>query len=376
VYFHLIITDECNLCCSYCRAKTFEETKSREGSDRVKIEIDSFLPSELDYDLSLLYNFLEKDPSSTLTFYGGEPLMRPDLISSIVQNAPVQQFMIQTNGLLLDRLSPEIINRFSTILVSLDGQEDLTDTNRGNGTYRKVMENIQKIRHYGYSHEIIARMTVNERTDIADAVHWLADNQDYSFSSIHWQLDANFADDFSHRRFGDWVLESYNPGVIRLVEDWVGHMENEGKVLRWYPFLDPMEDLLMGHKSRLRCGSGYANYSIMTDGHIAPCPVMIGMSQYYVGHIRNSDPRDLAVIGINGECIDCQILGFCGGRCLYSNITKPWGLAERRLVCSTVETLYAGLTNALPRVKDLISRGLIHRSDFSHEKYNGCEIIP
>jgi radical SAM protein with 4Fe4S-binding SPASM domain len=137
-----------------------------------------------------------------------------------------------------------------------------------------------------------------------------------------------------------------------------------------------MEDLLLGNQCRLRCGSGHANYSIMTDGHIAPCPVMIGMSQYYVGHIQDSDPRNLEVIGINGECADCQILKFCGGRCLYSNITKPWGTAERKLVCSTVHTLYAGLTNALPRVNDLIANGVIQLADFSHEKYNGCEIIP
>jgi hypothetical protein len=32
--------------------------------------------------------------------------------------------------------------------------------------------------------------------------------------------------------------------------------------------------------------------------------------------------------------------------------------------------------NALPRVKDLIASGVIYRADFSHEKYNGCEIIP
>jgi radical SAM protein with 4Fe4S-binding SPASM domain len=114
----------------------------------------------------------------------------------------------------------------------------------------------------------------------------------------------------------------------------------------------------------------------MTDGHIAPCPVMIGMSQYYVGHIKDADPLDLAVIEVNGECADCQIRGFCGGRCLYSNITKPWGVAERRVVCSTVENLHAGLTDVLPRVKDLIDKGVIHLADFSHEKFNGCEIIP
>jgi len=376
LYFHLILTDDCNLCCSYCRARVFENPDGSNDISAPQIKIDPRIPPELNFNLDLLYGFLQKDPAPTLTFYGGEPLLRADLIDRIVREAPVQRFMMQTNGLLLGRLSPEIISRFATILVSLDGREALTDANRGAGTYRKVMESIKKIRHNGYNQELIARMTVNESTDIADAVHWLADNPDYSFSSIHWQLDANFSDDFSHRRFTEWVNKSYNPGILRLVADWVDHMENEGNVLRWYPFLDPMEDLLLGRQSLLRCGSGYANYSIMTDGHITPCPVMIGMSQYYVGHIRDADPQDLAVITVNGECADCQIRGFCGGRCLYSNITKPWGVAERRIVCSTVETLHTGLMNALPRVKDLIASGVIYRADFSHEKYNGCEIIP
>ena len=250
LYFHLILTDDCNLCCSYCRAKVFVNTEGMNDTSTPQIEIDSRLPPDLNFSLDLLYDFLQKDPRSTLTFYGGEPLLRADLIERIMREAPVQRFMMQTNGVLLDRLYPEIINRFSTILVSLDGREGLTDANRGLGTYRKVIENIKKIRCNGYRHELIARMTVNESTDIADAVHWLADNPDYSFSSIHWQLDANFADDFSHRRFADWVFESYNPGILRLVEDWVDHMENERKVLRWYPFLDPMEDLLLGRQSQ------------------------------------------------------------------------------------------------------------------------------
>jgi uncharacterized protein len=376
LFFHLILTDDCNLCCSYCRARVFENNEGSDDTSDQQIEIDLHLPPDLNFNLDLLYDFLQKDPAPTLTFYGGEPLLRADLIERIVCEAPVQRFMMQTNGVLLDRLHPDIINRFSTILVSLDGRESLTDANRGTGTYRKVIENIKLIRNNGYRHELIARMTVNESSDIADGVHWLADNPDFSFSSIHWQLDANFADDFSHRRFAEWVSENYNPGILRLVEDWVDLMENEGRVLRWYPFLDPMEDLLLGRQSRLRCGAGHSNYSIMTDGHIAPCPVMIGMSKYYVGHIRNSDPLDLAVITVNGECAVCQIRGFCGGRCLYSNITKPWGEDERRIVCSTVETLHTALKNALPRVRDLIASEVINRADFFHEKYNGCEIIP
>jgi putative peptide-modifying radical SAM enzyme len=374
MYFHLILTDNCNLCCSYCRAKAFENLRESEGERA--IIIDENLPVELDYDLSVLYNFLEEDPSPTLTFYGGEPLLRADLIEKIVREAPVRRFMMQTNGILLDRLPAEITNRFVTILVSLDGRRELTDANRGAGVYNRIMENIRKIRAQGLTGELIARMTVTERTDIFEAVHHLASNPDYSFSSIHWQVDANFAGDFPLRSFGEWVRDSYNPGIRMLVDDWIDHMESEQEVLRWYPFLDPVEDLLEGRESRLRCGSGYANYSIMTDGSIGPCPVMIGMSQYYVGHISRSHPLELASVPVRGECTDCRIRTFCGGRCLYSNITQPWGPAERRLVCGTVENLHDSLIAALPRVRRLIDKGIITREDFAHEKFNGCEIIP
>ncbi|HZK30257.1 MAG TPA: TIGR04084 family radical SAM/SPASM domain-containing protein [Methanoregula sp.] len=375
MYFHLILTDDCNLCCSYCRARVFENPDEREDTEP-QIHIDPHLPPELNVNLDLLYGFLSRDPSPSLTFYGGEPLLRTDLIERIMREAPAQRFMIQTNGLLLDKINPKIVNRFSTILVSIDGREELNDANRGKGTYRKVIENIKKICRNGYKHEMIARMTVTESTDIVGAVHWLSDNPDYSFSSIHWQLDANFSHDFSHRSFTRWVNDSYNPGIFRLVKDWVDHMENTGEVLYWYPFLDPMEDLLLKRESGLRCGSGYANYSIMTDGNIAPCPVMLGMSEYYVGHVRDADPQNLKIMRVNGECAHCRILSFCGGRCLYSNITKPWGEPERQVVCSTVENLHRSLTSQLPRVKNLLASKRIDISDFSHEKYNGCEIIP
>ena len=374
MYFHLILTDDCNLCCSYCRAKAFKELEESAGERAVII--DENLPVELDFDLNMLYEFLKKDPSPTLTFYGGEPLLRADLIELIVRDAPVQRFMMQTNGTQLDRLPQEIINRFVTILISLDGGREITDANRGTGVYDQVMENIQKIRAQGYSGELIARMTATERTDIVDAVHHLASNPDYSFSSIHWQIDANFAGDFSFRRFQEWARDSYNPGIHTLVNDWVDHMATEGEVLRWYPFLDPIEDLLYERQSRLRCGSGYANYSIMTDGNIGPCPVMVGMSQFYVGHISRSHPLKLDPVPIGGECADCAIRTFCGGRCLYSNITQPWGSAERQLVCSTVENLHDALVRALPRVRALLEEGTVTTEDFIHEKFNGCEIIP
>jgi putative peptide-modifying radical SAM enzyme len=273
-------------------------------------------------------------------------------------------------------METEIVNRFATILVSVDGREEITDTARGAGVYRRVINNVRKIKENGYDGEIIARMTVTEHTEITDDVRWLSKNPDNAFSSIHWQLDANFAGDFTKRRFAEWVSESYNPGIRMLVNDWVDHMENSGKVLRWYPFLDPMDDLLHGRTSLLRCGSGHSNYSIMTDGHITPCPVMIGMKQYYLGQISHTDPRTLPHVSVEGDCTDCRIRDFCGGRCLYSNITKPWSKEERSIVCHTVKNLFVALNEALPRVLALLEYQKIDISAFNHEKYNGCEIIP
>lgn len=375
MYFHLILTDDCNLCCRYCRAKAFEDEDEIDEAS-LEIEIDTDLSPDLNYDPEYLYHFLSRDPDATLTFYGGEPLMRQDLLERIVREAPVSRFMIQTNGMLLDRLPPDIVNRFSTILVSLDGRQKLTDENRGQGVFSRVMANIRKIRSNGYRGELIARMTVTERTDIFDAVTYLADNPEYSFSSIHWQVDANFTRDLSHRRFEEWTRENYNPGIRTLVKSWVDEMEKTGQVRRWYPFIDPMEDLLHGRESLLRCGAGHANYAIMTDGSIAPCPIMIGMKSYYVGTIWDSDPAKLPRLEVGGNCPSCNIQTFCGGRCLYSSIVQPWNLAGRELVCGTVKNLHEALTGTLPQVRALIETGRISLSDFDHEKFNGCEIIP
>lgn len=372
MYYYLILTDSCNLCCSYCRAKDFEESDPCER----EVAIDENIPPDLSFDLSHLYRFLAADSDPVLTFYGGEPLLRRDLIGEIMDHAPPCRFMVQTNGLLLDSLGPEIVNRFATILVSIDGPEALTDTHRGAGVYAQVMKNVRAIRASGYTGELIARMTVAEDTGIEEAALHLANLPQNPFSAIHWQIDANFWGDYSGRNFAAWAEESYNPGIRRLVGRWMASMRNEKRVPRWYPFLGCMRSLLLGQDSCLRCGCGCANYTIMTDGTIIPCPCMIGMKDWYLGHISSVAPDDLPVVPVGDPCTSCDIRGFCGGRCLYSNILRPWPEEGRRLVCGTVRNLHDALTSALPEVRELISDGLISLSDFSYERFNGCEIIP
>ena len=374
MFYHLILTDSCNLSCRYCRGKLLDYPEP--AFQEREFEIDPELPAEFSADLDELYIFLAKDPEPVLTFYGGEPLLRADLIDRILTEAPVQRFMLQTNGLLLNRLTTASVNSFETILISIDGPRSVTDANRGVGVYDRVVANARSIMDGGFPGELIARMTVAEGNDIYRSAMFLTRNDEFSWPALHWQLDAGFFGDYQVRDFARWIQESYNPGISRLVEAWVTAMEETGRVLRWYPFLDTMGDLLLERETRLRCGSGYANYSIMTNGRIAPCPAMIGMKEYYLGSLRQTDPGALRTVDVSGPCDSCDIRGFCGGRCLYSNIVKQWPEKGRIVVCDTVRHLHGVLTDALPRVRKILYDHTISIEDFSHTKYNGCEIIP
>lgn len=153
-------------------------------------------------------------------------------------------------------------------------------------------------------------------------------------------------------------------------------MKESGVVERWYPFIDPIEDMISGRTSRLRCGSGFANYTVLTNGKIVPCPIMVGMADYYLGDITDADPCSLPDISVQGPCTQCDIFTLCGGRCLYSAIMQPWPAEGSTLVCQTVREMLHALKEIKPGIEKMIAEKRINPEQFSHEKYNGCEIIP
>jgi uncharacterized protein len=375
MFFHVIVTTDCNLQCKYC----FGETMDDFDEDFGEFELDYYLPKQAAYDFRELAEFCRKDKDCVVTFYGGEPLLNLDAIRKMMDIVPAKHFMIQTNGQLLDQLEPKYVNRFHTILVSIDGEENLTDYYRGKGVFRKVIDNVKLIKNNGFTGELIARVTVMEQTDIYKQIQWLLNNSEFSFSSIHWQLNAGFWGNDHHRRnFKEWSKTNYVPGVQKLIQFWVAQMKEKGTVLRLYPLLGIANSLLFNEKfSLMRCGAGWINYAIQTDGCIIPCPTMWGMKKYYLGHIYDADPNKLGQFFVNSTpCNNCDILGKCGGRCLYANITKRWRDDHYSEVCETVRSLITSIGAALPQIKQLITEGKISLKDFEYLRYNGCEIIP
>lgn len=371
MYFHLILTVNCNSECRYCYKKSCNDFGNKLGK---KWEFDN-VPEKAEYSVRELKKFLNRNSSENnhvLTFYGGEPLLEIEKIKEIMGSVNCR-FMIQTNGKLLDKLEDEYLNKFDIILVSIDGNKQLTDMNRGPGTYDKVMSNIRKIQEKKFKGELIARMVIDEYSSLNNAVKHLFD---VGFDAVHWQLDAGFyANDFAKRNFEDF-MKKYNHEVSELIDLWVKIMKEEGNVLKIYPFLGVFETLYKKKKTKLMCGSGYANYTINTNGQISVCPIMHDIKNYYIGDIRKDSPEELPKVYVKGQCAECDILDQCGGRCLYASEAELWPKEGQKLICDSVRHLINEMKRKLPEISELIKNGTISEKKFEYEKYCGPEIIP
>lgn len=360
MFYNVVTTYRCNKKCLYC------------GKSKPK----SPLPYDITYSVEDLKKFIDKDNDPVITFYGGEPLLAMDLMKEIMDKIKAKEFMIQTNGTLLDKIDKKYLKLFSTILLSIDGDKEITDFYRGKGTYDVALKNARLIRENGFNGNLVARMTVSEKTDIYKQVMHILNLDDLKFDTIHWQLNMMFCDLKDWKDIKGWIKKSYNPGIDKLIDFWVKEMESS-KVHKILPFVGIMKSLLEGEKSKLRCGCGHCFFTIATDGIISACPVTAEYALMPLGDIRTTDPNRLSdAMTVTYPCTKCDKIEICGGRCLFANHFKPWKLDGYMLVCSTIEHLIGELQKKKPEIQDIIDKGKISINDFEYKKYDGCEIIP
>ncbi|MCG3254437.1 MAG: TIGR04084 family radical SAM/SPASM domain-containing protein, partial [Candidatus Heimdallarchaeota archaeon] len=235
----VITSTKCNLRCRYCMNEPHPD-----------------LPIQPAWKTQDLVDFLSQDKSPTICFYGGEPLLEINKILEIMNQIDAEHYTLQTNGLLLNKLPTEYLTRFSTILVSIDGDEETTDVNRGKGTYDKLSINIKDIRSRGFTGDLIARMTISETSEIYRDVVYLIENAELTFDHVHWQLDVEWDEGMETRwdDFPEWMLK-YNEGISRLVDYWVTNLER-GKNKGMVPLLGIFRHILNNTSTDLPCEAG------------------------------------------------------------------------------------------------------------------------
>jgi len=359
--YHLILTERCNLSCAYCGG-----TRHIEG-----------LPLDPTYSIEDLKTFISGDPEPVIGFYGGEPTLALGLMEEVMDNVPSKAFTLQTNGTRLTEISDEHLHRLHSILVSIDGEKEVTDHNRGAGAYEDVLRNVRNIRSRGFEGDLVARMAYSDQGDIYRDVSHLLRLDDPCFDHVHWQLDVFWSDLEQRPRVEEW-LGRYDRGVRRLIQDFHAALR-EGAVPGIVPFIPVLKSLLTGeHTPHIRCGAGATSFAIMTDGRIEACPIAPELEFNHVSNLKAGNPQTMeGSLEIGPPCTECESLWVCGGRCLFANKTKFWGDAMFDRVCRTTKSMIRGLEGITQSVEALIEDGVLHIEDFDYpEINNGCEIIP
>lgn len=126
------ITAKCNLNCEGCYANILHRSDRPElAYDRVQ----QLLAEAVDLGISIML------------VAGGEPFMREGLLE-LMADRPEILFLLFTNGTLLDdeKISRLKDQKHVLPILSLEGDEDLTDSRRGLGTHEYILDSMEKLR--------------------------------------------------------------------------------------------------------------------------------------------------------------------------------------------------------------------------------------
>jgi uncharacterized protein len=167
----LQLTKRCNLKCKYCytsgKYSNFGASHSTMDKDTCLKAIDFFC--ERSSDIENLF----------ISFYGGEPLLRFDLIKETVEFVKKKiakkkyNFNLTTNGTLLNNKIIEfLINNDIRITVSIDGPEKTNNRYRvfrnGKGTFNRIMKNLKFLKTYNkdfFSRKVAIRSVLSPPFD-------------------------------------------------------------------------------------------------------------------------------------------------------------------------------------------------------------------
>lgn len=149
----------CNMKCSYCFY--CDEAQSREKASL------GFMSKETAENI--IKQAAQFSREATFVFQGGEPLLAGvDFFESFAKKADdygiKAHYAIQTNGTLIDEKYLSFFKKRNVLLgISLDGVESVHNVFRktpdGNGTYKKVFENIKTVQKEGIEFNILTVVT-------------------------------------------------------------------------------------------------------------------------------------------------------------------------------------------------------------------------
>jgi uncharacterized protein len=221
--FIINVTEQCNLRCSYCCYSGIYENSRTHGNKSIGKD-----------DVPVLLEFIENNAKKhpiNFSFYGGEPLLKYELVQSIILQSEQRwgddvNFYVATNGVLLDeRRIDWLVEHNVMIAISVDGTEDFHNRYRrtwqGEGSFGKAYAALAylKRRYTEYQREkVLVLTTVTSFDDLAPlSESWHRDPvlHDIAPTSIS-ALAPNFIEGVAMREWSE-VLDSHEK-LLNLYE--------------------------------------------------------------------------------------------------------------------------------------------------------------
>ncbi len=311
LHLTLHLTDRCNLACRYCY--------QRHGA------------ADMSFDTAArAVDTLATGRNPGVIFFGGEPLLRKDLIFDLIDRCESREpnrfhYKVTTNGTLLDEaFLGEACRRRLAIALSCDGVREAHDAFRvdqsGAGTWERVGESLRLLlRHQPYAPVM---MTVNPETAcfFAESVLWFRDiGVRYLISSLNHAADWTDADfrvlKRQYRRLARAYLDDHRRGRKF-----------------YFAAFDKRIAARVHPEFGCSCLLGRRQISVAPDGALYPCVQFVGHPEWSIGSVADGldEERREALFQRNeapkAACAGCALEGRCHNRCACMNFQTTGGL--------------------------------------------------
>lgn len=301
----ILPTERCNLVCPYC----FEINKQQ-------IDMSKEVQNSI-------INYIKKSSyaSYSITWFGGEPLLRNDVIENLLEelsklnNKKMKGHCLITNGTLLSPKVFEIFKRYplDEIQITFDGLKERHDSLRcyknGAGTFDKIKDGIINFANVFPKTRISFRINVDKK------------NQD-EFKNLCEEIKGWFNDSLN-------VKYNIYPGIIqdKGAESCSSSCLNKFDELDFYMKIKSKGINYFHYPIRKRSGCIATSTStavIGSDGDIYRCWEDVGNKDYVVSNITSSVISNQNLYSdylINGskfnssKCRICPFLPICSGGC-------------------------------------------------------------
>ena len=289
-YLIASITSSCNLHCAGCYSRANHATEDCAPQRQLTTE-----------QWESIFREAEELGISFILLAGGEPLLRYDVVEAAGKQ-PGILFPIFTNGTFLNKRYFQLLDRCRNLIpvISIEGDQTLTDARRGEGIYDKIMGNLEQLQKQGLLFGCSITVTTENLDEVLSDgfVHSLAER---GCKAVFYIEFVPVTDEAKYLAPGDAERERIRTGIDRL------RAEHPEMVFVSFPG---------DEKSSGGClAAGRGFFHINSHGGAEPCP----FSPYSDINVAETSLRDAVNSGLfralrdNGHLLEDHV----GGCVLY-----------------------------------------------------------